>query len=304
MLTLNSQPTAIAVGRFAPSPSGPLHFGSLLAAVGSYLITKQQAGSWLLRIEDIDTPRVRPGADSAIMHALEQHGLLWDGTVIYQSQRLERYNDVFTQLQQRGLLYGCKCSRKQISASGGLYPGTCAALELTPANGELLSWRLHAAGVACHFTDLLLGLQHISPELAREDYILRRRDGLFSYQLAVVVDDLDQGITEVIRGADLLSMTPRQQHLFLLLGATAPRYGHLPLAVTAPGHKLSKQNHATALHNWPVSYTMARALAILGLLLPPDLQQAPPVEQLAYALLHWRPADIPAAREVLTSDFG
>tara|TARA_R110002126_G_scaffold119373_6_gene260231 strand:- start:265 stop:1164 length:900 start_codon:yes stop_codon:yes gene_type:complete len=299
MMTSDCKPAVI--GRFAPSPSGPLHFGSLLAAVGSYLMAHRQGGKWLLRIEDIDTPRVRPGADSAIMHALEQHGLLWDGTVLYQSQRLARYAEVCSQLAQQHLLYGCQCSRKQVNAAGNVYPGTCATLKLTGAN---LSWRLHATGVASHFTDQLLGHQQISPALAQEDYIIRRRDGLYSYQLAVVIDDWDQGITEVIRGADLLSMTPRQQHLFQVLAARAPKYGHLPLAVTAPGQKLSKQNHATALHNWPASYTMARALTILGMALPAELQQAPAAEQLHYALANWHPADIPAAREVVTSDFG
>ena len=306
MLSNKRKPTANTVGRFAPSPSGPLHFGSLLAAVGSYLFSKQQSGKWLLRIEDIDTPRVCPGADSSIMHTLEQHGLLWDGPVIYQSQRTERYHEIFNQLQQQGLVYGCQCSRKQINAGGGLYQGACAPLHLNNTNSDVkkLSWRLHSAGVTSQFIDSLLGPQQIEQTLAQEDYILLRRDGLFSYQLAVVVDDWDQAVTEVIRGADLLSMTPRQQHLFQLLGAKAPLYGHLPLAVTAPGHKLSKQNHATALDNWPASYTMARALAILGLVLPAELQQAAAPEQLSYALANWRPAAIPAAREIITSDFG
>jgi len=306
MLSKTSKPTAVAVGRFAPSPSGPLHFGSLLAAVGSYLFSKQQAGKWLLRIEDIDTPRVSPGADSSIMHTLEQHGLLWDDQVIYQSQRTERYREIFNQLKQNDLVYGCQCNRKQINAGGGLYQGVCASLNLKDDKHHTtsLSWRLRATQVNHQFIDALLGPQQIEPALAQEDYILLRRDGLFSYQLAVVVDDWDQGITEVIRGADLLSMTPRQQHLFQLLDAKAPCYGHLPLAVTAPGHKLSKQNHASALNNWPASYTMARALAILGLVLPADLQQAPAPEQLTYALTNWRATAIPAAREVLTSDFG
>ena len=305
-LTNFGKPAAGAVGRFAPSPSGPLHFGSLLAAVGSYLFTKRQAGKWLLRIEDIDTPRVRSGADSAIMAALEQHGLLWDDAVMYQSTRTERYREIFSQLQRQRLLYGCQCSRKQINADGGVYPGTCANLNLLQTNSHTgpLSWRLRTAKVASQFEDILLGLQRIAPALAHEDYIVLRRDGLFSYQLAVVVADWDQGITEVIRGADLLSMTPRQQHLFTLLGAQAPVYGHLPLAVTAPGQKLSKQNHATALNNWPASYTMASALAILGLPLPAELRHAPAPEQLAYALLHWQPADIPATLEVLATNFG
>ena len=306
VLTNVCKPTAAAVGRFAPSPSGPLHFGSLLAAVGSYLFTKRQAGKWLLRIEDIDTPRVRPGADSAIMSALEQHGLLWDDEVIYQSSRTERYREIFNQLQQQCLIYGCQCTRKQINAAGGVYRGACANLNLTQIknNAEPLSWRLRTAQVASQFDDTLLGLQHIAPALAQEDYVVLRRDGLFSYQLAVVADDWDQGVTEVIRGADLLSMTPRQQHLFRLLGAKAPVYGHLPLAVTSPGHKLSKQNHATALSNWPASYTMANALAILGLHLPAELQRAAAPEQLAFALKHWQPSDIPATLEVLAPDFG
>ncbi len=306
VLTNLTKPAAVAVGRFAPSPSGPLHFGSLLAAVGSYLFTKRQAGKWLLRIEDIDTPRVRHGADSAIMSALEQHGLLWDDEVIYQSSRTERYRDIFSQLQQQNLIYGCQCTRKQINAGGGVYQGTCANLDLKHITNatEPLSWRLRSAQVSCQFDDRLLGLQRIAPAMAQEDYIVLRRDGLFSYQLAVVADDWDQGITEVIRGADLLSMTPRQQHLFSLLGAKPPMYGHLPLAVTAPGHKLSKQNHATALSNWPASYTMARALAILGLHLPAELQRAAAPEQLAFALKHWQPADIPATLEVLAPDFG
>ncbi|KKO48597.1 glutamyl-Q tRNA(Asp) ligase [Arsukibacterium sp. MJ3] len=300
MLIAHRQPTAKVVGRFAPSPSGPLHFGSLLAAVGSYLFAKQRAGEWLLRIEDIDTPRVSQGADSLIMHTLEQYGLLWDGAVMYQSQRIGRYKAILEQLQQQQLVYGCQCSRKQINQAGGLYSGSCAKLQLS---GSKLSWRLRTKGVATDFADLLLGQQHIDTALAREDYIVQRRDGLFSYQLAVVVDDWDQGISEVIRGADLLSMTPRQQHLFTLLGAKPPAYGHLPLAVSAPGQKLSKQNHARALSHWPQSYTMARALEILGLPLPLPLQHAPAAEQLTYALIHWRPANIPASSEVLTTDF-
>jgi glutamyl-Q tRNA(Asp) synthetase len=171
-------------------------------------------------------------------------------------------------------------------------------------NDAPLSWRLRTTNVADQFHDTLLGIQHIEPALMQEDYIILRRDGLFSYQLAVVVDDWDQGITEVIRGADLLSMTPRQQHLFAVLNAAPPDYGHLPLAVTAPGQKLSKQNHATSLCNWPVSYTMASALAVLGLALPTELQHATAPEQLAFALNHWQPADIPATLEVLTPHFG
>lgn len=234
------------------------------------------------------------------MRTLDAFGLHWDGTVIYQSQRLARYQAVFNRLQQQDALYGCQCSRKEISASGGLYTGTCAHLHLTQ---EPLAWRLHANSVACHFNDLVFGKQHINPILAAEDYTVKRRDGLFSYQLVVVIDDIEQQITEVIRGADLLTMTPRQQHLCQLLGYLAPRYGHLPLAVSTPGHKLSKQNHASALENWPLSHSLAAALTLLGHKPPTTLIQAPVQELLAWALAHWQLAKVPAQQEIICTDF-
>ncbi|CAM5200224.1 tRNA glutamyl-Q(34) synthetase GluQRS [Alishewanella longhuensis] len=292
--------TASYIGRFAPSPSGPLHFGSLIAAVGSYLQAKSQQGKWLLRIEDIDTPRVQAGADSAIMRTLEAFGLHWDDPVIYQSQRLTRYQQVFNDLQQRHLLYGCQCTRREISLAGGSYPATCANLNLSQ---EPLAWRLKAAGVSTAFTDLIFGSQKIDGSLAREDYIVKRRDGLFSYQLVVVIDDLDQQITEVIRGADLLSMTPRQQHLFSLLGQAAPRYGHLPLAVSSPGHKLSKQNHASALAQWPLQHSLGAALQLLGHPVPQTLSAAPVTEILAWAVQHWQLAKVPVTTEIHCSAF-
>lgn len=293
-------PTANYIGRFAPSPSGPLHFGSLIAAVGSYLQAKSQHGQWLLRIEDIDTPRVQAGADSAIMRTLEAYGLYWDGPVVYQSQRLARYQHVFSELQQRGILYGCQCSRRDISSAGGIYPGTCANLQLAKPP---LAWRLKAAGVSEHFKDLVFGSQQIDRALAREDYTVKRRDGLFSYQLVVVIDDLDQHVSEVIRGADLLSMTPRQQHLFDFLEQQAPRYGHLPLAVTAPGQKLSKQNHASSLANWPLSHSLSAALTLLGHAPPAALTQAPVPELLHWALQHWQLSKVPVSTEIQCTDF-
>lgn len=293
-------PSSAYIGRFAPSPSGPLHFGSLIAAVGSYLQAKSQHGQWLVRMEDIDTPRMVPGADSDILRTLEQFGLHWDGTVLYQSQRLERYQQIFRHLQQQQLIYGCQCSRKQISESGGIYNGRCATLKLTT---EPLAWRLKSQGVASQFTDLIFGPQYIAAALAQEDYIIKRRDGLFAYQLVVVVDDIDQGITEVIRGADLLQMTPRQQALCTLLGAVAPQYGHLPLAVIKPGFKLSKQNHAEPVSQWPVSKVMANVLAFLGLSLPTDMQQAPVTQQLDWATAHWQLSIIPRRQEINCTQF-
>ena len=283
------------IGRFAPSPSGPLHFGSLIAAVGSYLQARSQHGQWLVRMEDIDTPRMVVGSDSDILRTLEQFGLQWDGAVLYQSQRLERYQQIIEHLKQQQLVYGCQCSRKQISDDGGIYNGRCAPLNLSSGP---LAWRLKSHTVECQFTDLIFGQQHIPSELAQEDYIIKRRDGLFAYQLVVVVDDIDQGITEVIRGADLLDMTTRQQALCGLLGQTAPDYGHLPLAVTAPGQKLSKQNHATDISGQPLSQSLQQALDLLGHSVPAELQGAPIHTLLSWALANWQLSKVPKTWEV------
>uniref|UniRef100_A0A486XTJ1 Glutamyl-Q tRNA(Asp) synthetase n=1 Tax=Rheinheimera sp. BAL341 TaxID=1708203 RepID=A0A486XTJ1_9GAMM len=293
-------PCSAYTGRFAPSPSGPLHFGSLIAAVGSYLQAKNQHGQWLVRMEDIDTPRMMPGADSDILRTLEQFGLHWDGAVLYQSQRLERYQQIVEQLKQQQLIYGCQCSRKQISDGGGIYNGRCSTLNLST---EPLAWRIHSRAVNSQFTDLIFGPQQIPAALAQEDYIIKRRDDLFAYQLVVAVDDIDQGITEVIRGADLLQMTPRQQALCRLLGAEPPRYGHLPLAVVKPGFKLSKQNHAAAISQWPVTDVMAQVLAFLGHPLPPQLLRAGVNEQLSWASAHWQLAKVPQQQEINTTEF-
>lgn len=288
------------IGRFAPSPSGPLHFGSLIAAVGSYLQAKSQHGQWLVRMEDIDTPRMVAGSDSDILRTLEQFGLQWDGAVLYQSQRLERYQQIVEHLKQQQLVYGCQCSRKQISDDGGIYNGRCAPLNLST---EPLAWRLKSHTVQCQFTDLIFGQQQIPSELAQEDYIIKRRDGLFAYQLVVVVDDIDQGITEVIRGADLLSMTPRQQALCNLLGAAPPRYGHLPLAVLKPGFKLSKQNHAAAVSQWPQAQVMSKVLCFLGHPPPAELDQAPVAAQLSWAINHWQLGKVPLQMEISQTEF-
>lgn len=288
------------IGRFAPSPSGPLHFGSLIAAVGSYLQAKSQHGQWLVRMEDIDTPRMVPGIDSDILRTLEQFGLLWDGEVLYQSQRLTRYSEIFNQLQQRQLIYACQCSRKQISAMGGTYDNRCATKNLNNSNQ---AWRLRGNNVSTHFTDLLFGHQQITSQLAQEDYIIKRRDGLFAYQLVVVADDIDQGITEVIRGADLLPMTPRQQALFNLLDAVQPGYGHLPLAVLEPGFKLSKQNHAAAISQWPKAQVISKVLRFLGHPLPTELEQAPVTEQLGWAINNWQLAKVPQQLEISSTEF-
>ena len=287
-------------GRFAPSPSGPLHFGSLIAAVGSYLQAKSQQGQWLVRMEDIDTPRMQVGAADAILRTLERYQLFWDGDVWVQSQRLERYQQVLDALKQQHLTYGCNCTRARIQSLPHGYDGFCRDKNRTEGQ---LAWRLKAPATALSFTDQHLGDIHIPPALAAEDYILKRRDGLFAYQLVVVVDDLDQGITEVVRGADLLELTTRQQALFQLLGATAPKYLHLPLAVLEPGFKLSKQNHAPAVEGWPVSETLAAVLAFLGHKPPKELEGAAPAELLAWACTAWRVHHIPKQSEQNSAEF-
>lgn len=282
-------------GRFAPSPSGPLHFGSLVAAVGSYLQAKSQGGEWLLRIEDIDTTRVHVGAADHILRTLEQFGLYWDQTETYQTKRLPLYQAVFEQLRLQQKIYGCDCSRARIQSLGGHYDYHCQQRALTT---EPLAWRLIPGEVQASFTDLVFGEVKIPDAICHEHYNIKRRDGLFAYQLVVVVDDLQQQIGQVIRGADLLEMTSRQQALCGLLGQAAPVYGHLPLAVTAPGQKLSKQNHATDISSQPLSQSMQQALNLLGHSVPAELQGAPVHTLLIWALANWQLNKVPKTREV------
>jgi len=289
-------------GRFAPSPSGPLHFGSLVAALGSYLHAKSQAGQWLVRIEDIDAPRTVPGADSEILRTLEQFGLHWDDSVVWQSQRLDLYQHYFEQFQQQQRLYGCQCNRARMAALGGVYDGHCRSLQLAAHDGPL-AWRLQSTGVDTEFIDLFAGHQQIPETLATEDYIIKRRDGLFAYQWVVVIDDIEQRISEVIRGADLLQMTPRQQALCRDFSAAVPVYGHLPLAVTAPGQKLSKQNHATDIRRFAPAQTLSAALQFLGQPVPADAAQMPVAELLQFALTHWQNALVPKHAEIQIQSF-
>jgi len=253
-------------GRFAPSPSGPLHFGSLVSAVGSYLQARQHGGRWLLRIEDHDRPREVPGAAQRIIASLRAHGFEWDAPLIYQSQRAELYETALHRLRAAGLLYSCRCSRRQLrqsarsGAGGPIYPGTCRALNLPDDDAAL---RLRVAGEIA-FDDALQGsfTQDLPAELG--DIVLRRRDGCYAYQLAVVVDDAQQGITEVVRGADLLDNTPRQIYLQRCLGLPTPRYLHLPVANNAAGEKLSKQTFARALDDSDPLPALRLAWAFLG----------------------------------------
>lgn len=253
-------------GRFAPSPTGPLHFGSLVAALGSYLDARAQGGEWLLRMEDVDTPRVAPGAADAILRVLETYGFEWDGAMIYQSRRGAAYRAALQTLQEMGLVYACACSRKQLAETakrgidGLVYAGSCRAR----APGEALALRLRVPAGRIAFDDRVQGRVACDPVGESGDFVLKRADGIFAYQLAVVVDDAEQGITDIVRGADLLTSTPRQIVLQRYLGLPTPRYAHLPVALDAAGDKLSKQTLADPVdpsHPLPI---LLAALRFLG----------------------------------------
>jgi glutamyl-Q tRNA(Asp) synthetase len=244
-------------GRFAPSPSGPLHFGSLVAAMASWCDARASKGDWLLRIEDVDQTRSRPGASDAILATLEAYGFEWDGPVVRQSERAALYAAALDDLIRRRMAFACACTRRELElAAPGksgerVYPGTCR--QGVPAGREGRSWRVAVTDEIVSFHDRLQGMQE--QQLARDvgDFVLKRADGLFAYQLAVVVDDALQGITHIVRGADLLSSTPRQIWLQRQLGYATPSYLHHPIALDARGRKLSKQAGAKALSPNPLS---------------------------------------------------
>jgi glutamyl-Q tRNA(Asp) synthetase len=270
--------TKPVTGRFAPSPTGPLHLGSLVAALGSYLHCKAQGGRWLIRIEDIDPPREPPGATEAILQALTCFGLHADEPIIFQSRRLQRYRVVLNQLIDAGLAFPCFCSRSQLA--GKPHRGRCQH-----KNRLQPSWRLLVPDQVVAFADQLQG--HYQQDLAQDigDFVLWRSDGWPSYQLACVVDDADSGVTEVVRGADLLDSTPRQIHLQRVLGFAQPDYAHLPLVLGADGAKLSKQNLAPALSLQEARKELALALEFLG---QPAVQTQNMTEWLARAARQWR----------------
>ncbi len=246
-------------GRFAPTPSGQLHFGSLIAALGSYLRAKSCNGRWLLRIEDIDTPRCNPAYSADIVRCLEQFGFAYDGDIWYQSQRHEIYQYYLDKLTNAKLTYACNCTREQIKALGGLYLGTCRSKHL-PLTGAH-SIRFLNSNPVLSFTDYLHGVQSLQ---TADDFILRRKDGLFAYNLVSVVDDALAGVTEIVRGADLMEGTFRQLTLAKALDFTPCNYCHLPLAIASDGRKLSKQNHALPLDPAKAPETLKQALSFLG----------------------------------------
>lgn len=283
-------------GRFAPSPTGPLHAGSIMAALASFLDARSHHGRWLVRMEDLDPPRESPAAASQILHDLEALGLHWDEPVLYQSQRHAAYADAIEQLDSAGHTFWCDCTRQVLSTTEGRYPGTCRERGLTSGPGKALRCRVSATNIC--FIDQLQG--QCSHCLQREsgDFIIKRKDGFYAYQLAVVVDDAWQGITHVMRGIDLLDSTPRQIHLQALLSLATPQYAHIPVLVHADGQKLSKQSFAapvTASTPVPVLFT---ALQRLQQQPDPQLLNGDRDSLLAWAISNWQPHKLAGLRAV------
>ncbi len=273
------------VGRFAPSPTGPLHFGSVVTALASYLDARAQGGRWLVRMDDLDAPRIEFGASASILATLEALALEWDGSVVYQSTRGEAYAEALSQLQAQSAVYRCRCSRKDIGA--GVYPGTCRHAALAD-DGAHLAWRVHVNDEPIRVADLVQGeyAQCLASDCG--DFVVRRADGIYAYHLAVVIDDAWSGVTQITRGSDLLESTPRQIHLQRLLGLATPRYAHLPVVLDARGDKLSKQTCAPAVEAASAARVLFHALAFLGLAPPPDLRGGAARELLEWALPRWR----------------
>lgn len=277
------------VGRFAPSPTGPLHFGSLLTAVASYLDAKSNDGLWLVRIEDLDPPREIPGATANILSTLESYHLHWDQDVVYQSQRHKHYDAAIQQLLSRGKAFYCTCTRKQLSQqseqSGTAYPGNCRGCSQEPSAPHSIRLQVNAKPVTIQ--DDLQGLYQQNIEQYVGDFIIRRKDRLYAYHIAVVVDDHEQKISHIVRGIDLLDNTPRQQYLQHQLGFLAPQYCHLPIVVNSQGQKLSKQTFATPVPSTQCNLYLWHALTALGLAPAPELKLETTETQLAWGISVW-----------------
>lgn len=302
-LVTSTSPSPRYIGRFAPSPSGPLHFGSLVAAVGSYLDARAHQGQWLLRVDDVDAPRSVPGAAEGILRTLERFGFEWDGEVVWQSHRLAAYAGALEALRRDGHVYACACTRREIADSAlardgsRVYPGTCRD---GLADGRSpRAWRVRAEG-RIGFEDVVQGWQE--EDLATEvgDFVVLRADGQFAYQLAVVVDDAEAGVTHIVRGADLLDSTGRQRHLQRLLGYPEPVYAHLPVVVNHAGEKLSKQTLAAAIDDADIRAAWLAALAFLGQNPPAGLADSSPDDIRAWAIAHWSLARVPRTRHLFT----
>lgn len=285
-------------GRFAPSPTGPLHFGSLIAAVGSYLEAKSRAGEWLVRMEDLDPPRSMPGADQRIITTLAAYGFEWDGDIVFQSHRFDLYADALEQLRLQDQVYLCDCSRKAIiqrcvqGEYGAIYDGHCRNIQQQAG-----AMRIVVTG-CIRYADRLQG--NIQQDLDKDigDFHLLRRDGFYAYHIGVVVDDALQGITDIVRGFDLLDSSPRQIYLQQQLGYPTPSYAHLPLAIKPDGQKLSKQNLATALDDSNPVPALWKALDFLGQQPPLELQRDSLAELWMWAIANWKFDNVPRAEGI------
>ena len=285
------------IGRFAPSPTGLLHIGSLLTALASYADARANRGKWLVRMEDLDPPREMPGAAAHILHTLEAFGFEWDGEVVWQSRRHSLYRDALGRLKEKGLLYPCYCSRKDWQAAaaqgadGFVYNGRCRCPEDRPHTDKPPAWRIRVNDETIGFDDGIVG--HYAQNLARDigDFVLLRADGFWAYQLAVVADDADQGITHIVRGQDLLVSTPRQIYLQRCLGFATPYYAHLPLLINKHGQKWSKQTLAPALDENHKEQLLRQVLQYLNLPSAPEVSR--PQALLSWAIEHWQPHKIP-----------
>ena len=291
-------------GRFAPSPSGPLHFGSLVAAVGSFLEARAQGGEWLVRIEDLDPPRERAGAADDILAMLDRLGLHWDGPVLRQSNRTAAYAAALERLAAADCLRRCHCSRAQLAglpenqqrAPGEelFHPVRCLAVRNRPDDPP--AWRFRSPDRDIEFVDRVQGPQRSNVARSIGDFVLQRRDGLYAYQLAVVVDDADQAVTDVVRGADLLSSTARQMVLQQALRLPGLTYMHLPIAVGNNGIKLSKSEDAPALSRSSPATQVVAALEFLRQAPPAGLARAPLADVWQWAIAHWQPQRVAGIR--------
>lgn len=285
-------------GRFAPSPTGLLHIGSLLTAVASYADARSNGGKWLVRMEDLDPPREMPGAASHILHTLEAFGFEWDGEVAYQSRRYALYEETLCRLKSAGLVYPCHCSRKdwqagaRRGADGFVYNGRCRHPGQRPApQGKQPAWRIRVPNRIIGFSDGIVGgyAQNLAGDIG--DFVLLRADGYWAYQLAVVADDAEQGVTHIVRGQDLLVSTPRQIYLQQCLGVPTPQYAHLPLLTNAQGQKWSKQTLAPALDLNRREQLLRQVFRYLNLPEAPETDR--PAELLDWAVAHWDMDKVP-----------
>ena len=294
---MTNKPTPTYKGRFAPSPTGPVHYGTLIAAVGSYLQAKSNKGRWFLRMDDIDLTRKVEGADTQIIKTLEAFGFEWHDKIIYQSRQIKHYEQAIEQLIEQSLVFPCLCSRKQIAESGtGIYPGTCRERHYPEKKQHAL--RILAKNNDIEFIDKVMGKQ--SQNIARDcgDFIVKRRDGLFAYQLAIVVDDARQNITEIVRGADLVDSTPRQIYLQQLLHYPTPGYCHLPLVVDAAGNKISKSEGAAKINIKSKEKQLVNALRFLGQNPAEDLAKSSINDIWLWAIKHWKINSVPTNKNM------